>query len=180
MTGRSIRESFLNIDDSSDAEATYFLPHVYESPARRRVTNSCGNSTRPPGGFNRMRMSTRRPSDEAPQAASGEVELLRLIEWLLDEMISTRQCAHPLRSGLPGRSVRPMSHRGRFGMRRSTQQERYIRRRIALHLQPHRSHQRQGVGVLDDAGTHAVVEPHLAVLEMVLEMDVHGRPGRGP
>ena len=50
---------------------------------------------------------------------------------------------------------------------------------FASYLEPDRPHQRQCVGVLDDAGTHEVVEAHFAVLEMVGEMDVHGDRTKG-
>ena len=42
-------------------------------------------------------------------------------------------------------------------------------------LQPNRTHERQGIAVLDDARAHAIVESHLAILEPVFEVDVHDR-----
>ena len=39
---------------------------------------------------------------------------------------------------------------------------------------PIAAHQGQGIAVLDDTGAHPVVEMHLAVHELVLEVDVDG------
>ena len=47
----------------------------------------------------------------------------------------------------------------------------------ASHLQPHRSHQRQGVAMLHHARLQAKIERHNAVLEMIGEVDV-GRAAR--
>src|SRR3989442_3562010 len=49
-----------------------------------------------------------------------------------------------------------------------------------LNVQSDRSHQRQRIAVLDDAGTQVVVEGHAPVLETILEVQVHrGAANRG-
>jgi hypothetical protein len=41
-------------------------------------------------------------------------------------------------------------------------------------VQPDHSHQFQGVALFDHAGPQTVIERHLAVFEMILEMQVDG------
>ena len=44
--------------------------------------------------------------------------------------------------------------------------------------EPDRPHQGQGIAVPDDPGLHPVVEVHLAVDELVLEVDIDGARGQ--
>jgi hypothetical protein len=42
-------------------------------------------------------------------------------------------------------------------------------------IQPDGTHQCEGITMLDDSRAHAIVESHPSILEVVLEMDIHGR-----
>ncbi|MCH7823331.1 MAG: hypothetical protein IH849_00890 [Acidobacteria bacterium] len=41
-----------------------------------------------------------------------------------------------------------------------------------LHIEPNRPHQLEGVALFDHAGAHVVVKAHLAVFEIILEVNV--------